>query len=205
MNARLSVKYCHHLFLNLKKPQGEYMKKVMMLAAACGFLAACQTTGNYTPVSENLPKMTVAFTAAPWDGKTVPADQVCSRYGGKASTPAMKVTGIPTEANAIIVEYNDRNYSPLSYDGGHGKIGYWTNGATSLDLQSVAAESDDMSGNAFVEQRHRGRMQVSGYLPPCSGGRGNAYFAEVKAVYKAKAEGEESKLLAVGHIELGKY
>ena len=44
---------------------------------------------------------------------------------GIGATTALSVENIPAGANAIIVEFNDRSYQPLSYDGGHGKIGYW--------------------------------------------------------------------------------
>jgi hypothetical protein len=42
-------------------------------------------------------------------------------------------------------------------------------------------------------------------LPPCSGGRGNLYVADVKAVYKASKEGEENRLFAEQRITLGNY
>lgn len=59
----------------------------------------------------------------------------------------------------------------------------------------------------FVERPHQGWLRGDGgaYLPPCSGGRGHSYYATVKAVYKARRAGEESRLLGERVIELGKY
>ena len=170
-------------------------------------LAACQTTGGYEPVSENLPQLTVSFADAAWNGKTVPAGQHCTKFGGKGATPALVVAGVPVGANAIIVEFNDRSYSPLSSDGGHGKIGFSVSGGGKVTLASVPGETDDFPQGVFLEARNRatGSYARPGYLPPCSGGKGNSYFADVKAVYKAKTKDETSKLLATGKIELGKY
>ncbi len=168
-------------------------------------LAACQTSG-YKPVSENLPQLNVSFADSAWNGATIPAGQQCSLFGGKGATPALQVSGIPDGANAVIVEFNDRDYSPLSSGGGHGIIGYPVSG-TSASLPSVPGETGSLTGGAWVEANSRGTgaYAKSGYLPPCSGGKGNRYFAVVKAVYKAAKDGEESKLLATSTIELGKY
>ena len=74
-------------------------------------------------------------------------------------------------------------------------------------MSSVPGQTDKVPDGTFVEKRNRatGDYATPGYLPPCSGGRGNYYFADVKAVFKAKTEKEKSKLLAVGKIELGKH
>jgi len=181
------------------------MKKIL-LVASCIALAGCQTTG-YTPASETLPTLKIAFFDSAWDGKTVPKSQICSIDGGKGSTPAMTVSGVPAGANAILVEFNDQGYAPLSSGGGHGIIGYWLDSTGTVTLNSVPGETSDVGTKSFVEARSRstGRYASSGYLPPCSGGRGHLYFADVKAVYKATKEGEESKLLAQGRIDLGTH
>ena len=114
---------------------------------------------------------------------------------------------MPSGANAIIVEFNDESYAPLSSNGGHGQIGFWINGGGTVNLVSVPGQTDSMPSVAFIEKKNRasGAFATPGYLPPCSGGRGNTYSANVKAVFKAKAEGEKSKLLAEGYIVLGTY
>jgi hypothetical protein len=170
-------------------------------------VAGCQSSGGYKPVSEKLPELTVSFNDAAWNGKTVPSGQNCKKDGGNGSTPALMVSGIPAGANAIIVEFNDESYGPLSSGGGHGKIGHTISGGGKASLQAVPGETDTMPSGVFLEAGNRatGAWAADGYLPPCSGGKGNFYSATLKAVYKAKAEGEASKLFATGKIGLGTY
>ena len=135
-----------------------------------------------------------------WDGKKVPAGQQCSLHGGKGSTPPMKVTNLPKATAWVYVEYNDRDYQPLSYKGGHGVIGYPVK-AGSADLYAVAGMTAKLKGNAKVISKARatGQYVSQGYLPPCSGGRNNRYFAVVKAV---DASG---KVLEKTNVEIGRY
>ena len=74
-------------------------------------------------------------------------------------------------------------------------------------LTAVPGGTNDMPSGVFLEapNRARGDWASPGYLPPCSGGEGNFYSAEVKAVYKPQKEGEQGKLLAAGKIDLGRY
>ena len=178
----------------------------ILAVAGCAFLAACQTSG-YKAASDKLSALNVSFADAAWNGMAVPKGQQCKKFGGSGATPSLVVAGIPDGANAIIVEFNDRSYMELSTDGGHGKIGFWIKGGGTVTLPSVQGEVSGMPDGAFVEAKNRatGSYAAAGYLPPCSGGKGNAYFADVKAVYKAKSDKETSKLLATGKIELGKY
>ncbi|WNJ99448.1 hypothetical protein L2D14_16455 [Thalassospiraceae bacterium LMO-JJ14] len=183
------------------------LKKTVCVGLLTATLAACQTTGGYEPVSDKLASLSVALADQAWTGGQIPDGQQCKKFGGNGATPALTVSGIPAGANAIIVEFNDESYTPLSTNGGHGKIGFWIKGGSTAQLPSVPGATDTLTGNAFVEARNRatGSYTSAGYLPPCSGGRGNTYSADVKAVYKAKAEGEKSKLLAKGYIVIGKY
>ncbi len=150
--------------------------------------------------------LVVTLTDPAWNGFQIPAGQQCSKFGGKGATPAMRIENIPAGANAIIVEFNDRDYQPLSDDGGHGKIGFRIKkGAKSADLPAVPGETDDMPKGAFLEERNRatGSYATGGYLPPCSGGGGHVYFADIKAVNKV--EGEDPKVLAETRFLLGQY
>ena len=150
--------------------------------------------------------LTVDLTDPAWNGFQIPAGQQCSKFGGKGATPALRIGNIPAGANAIIVEFNDRDYQPLSDDGGHGKIGFRIKkGAKSADLPAVPGETDEMPKGAFLEERNRatGSYATGGYLPPCSGGRGHVYFADIKAVNKA--EGERPKVLVETRFLLGQY
>ena len=155
----------------------------------------------------NAADLSVTFADPAWDGKNIPDGQQCTLFGGEGATPALQVENIPAEANAIIVEYNDQDYRPLSRDGGHGKIGFWVEeGSASAMLVSVPGETEDLSSGAFVEKRNRARGSYArpGYLPPCSGGDGHRYFAEVKAVKKGEGE-KKPQVLAEVKIQLGKY
>ena len=182
------------------------MKHYFFLLPFSIFIAGCVTSGDYKPVAEKLPALKVSFADPAWTGQAIPQGQHCQLLGGKGATPALKIENIPAGANAVIIEFNDLSYSPLSYDGGHGKIGYWVKG-NSATLFSVPGDTDKLPEGAFVESsaKSTGQYASSGYLPPCSGGKGNTYAAEIKAVYKAKSDKEENKLLATGSLTLGKY
>jgi len=59
-----------------------------------------------------------------WDGKQIPKNQKCQKFGGEnPSTPRILVGNIPEGSDAIILEFSDRDYSPMD-NGGHGKIGF---------------------------------------------------------------------------------
>jgi len=171
-------------------------------------LAACQTTGTtYKAVSDPLPKLDVSFASTAWDGKSVPKDGICQVNGGKGDTPELMVSGIPAGANAIVVEFSDRSYAPHD-NGGHGKIGYDIAAGTSkVTLPKVPGMTDKgLPVGTWIEMNNVSvRDPAPGYRGPCSGGRGNTYEADVKAVVKPAKEGEEGKLLAKGRIRLGIY
>lgn len=135
-----------------------------------------------------------------WNGKKVPAGQHCKLFGGNGKTPPMKVSGLPKGTQWLYVEYNDRSYAPLSKNGGHGIIGYPVKGA-SASLPAVPGMTKSLPGGAKVVKRARssGKYASAGYLPPCSGGRGNQYFADVKAIDAG------GKLLGQARVELGRY
>lgn len=135
-----------------------------------------------------------------WDGKKVPAGQQCVLHGGKGSTPPMVVSGVPAGAAMIVVEFNDKSYAKLSTKGGHGRIGFPVTGATTK-LPAVPGMTNKLPGGAIVVKaaRSTGQYASKGYLPPCSGGRGNRYTADVKAV---DAKG---KVLKTVTVDIGKY
>jgi phosphatidylethanolamine-binding protein (PEBP) family uncharacterized protein len=150
---------------------------------------------------------TAAFAAdlsvklgAGWNGKTIPAGQHCKLFGGQGATPPMSVSGIPAGTEWLLVEFNDRDYQPLATRGGHGSIGFPVNGA-SAKLPAIAENATKLPGGIFVYKKARssGKYASKGYLPPCSGGAGNRYFADIHAM-----QGKKTKL-ASARIELGKY
>lgn len=178
-----------------------------IVGAAILMLSACQTTGGYKPVAEVLPALNVTFADTGWDGKVVPKGQQCSKFGGLSpKTPALKVSGLPAGTNAVLVEFNDASYFDLSTDGGHGVIGFHVSGSSAV-LPGVPGETSKVPDPAFLVSGNRatGSYATQGYLPPCSGGNGNQYFAIVKAVHQAEAKGEENLILAQSRIDLGRY
>ena len=143
--------------------------------------------------------MTVALQA-PWDGKKVPSGQQCNLFGGKGATPPMVVSGLPKGTVWVAVAYNDRDFGPLSRNGGHGTIGFPVKGATAK-LPAVPGMTDKLPGGAKVlaKAKSTGEYSSTGYLPPCSGGRGHRYMADVLAL------GADGKTLEKVTIEIGRY
>ena len=174
------------------------MIRILSATAALALLAACQTTGSSVP--EDAAQLNVAFADAAWNGNAIPSGQHCGLQGGQGATPAMTVEGVPETATEIIIEYNDESYAPLAYDGGHGKLAHIATAGTT-SIPSVPGNSGDMPEGARIvaSTRATGNYSATGYLPPCSGGKGNLYSADVKAV---DAEG---KIVAFGKITLGRY
>jgi len=161
------------------------------LITAIGILLACAGMAQA--------KMDVKL-GAPWDGKKVPKGQHCALQGGKGSTPPMVVTGLPTGTVMVLVAFNDKSYQPLSTGGGHGQIGFPVKGATAK-LPAVPGMTAKLPGGARVIKpaRATGKFASKGYLPPCSGGRGNKYSADVKAISAA------GKVLETVTITIGRY
>lgn len=135
-----------------------------------------------------------------WDGKRVPKGQQCTLFGGKGATPPMQVSNLPSGTAWVYVEFNDRDYRALSKNGGHGVVGYPVKGS-SADLYSVPGLAGKLPGKARVISAARGTGEYAskGYLPPCSGGKGNRYFAVVKAISSAGSVLEKQR------IDIGRY
>jgi len=153
-------------------------------------------------------ELSISFADAAWDGKKIPKGQHCKKFGGEGATPPLSVSNIPADANAIIVEFNDASYQKLSYDGGHGKIGWKIPGGGEVTLQSVPGGTDELPDGTWLVKRNRARgaWKSPGYLPPCSGGRGNKYVAVVKAVTVSEGgDANDAAVLAEGKITLGRY
>ena len=146
-------------------------------------------------------KLQVSFADPIWTGKKIPKGQHCRKFGGNGATPELKVSGIPEGTTAILVEFNDASYQPLSSRGGHGIVGFEYAGGAEAVLPPVPGGTKETQAGTWIEKKNRatGAWTSPGYLPPCSGGRGNRYFAVVKAV---DAEG---KVLAKAKITIGRY
>ena len=146
-------------------------------------------------------ELQVSFADSSWTGKKIPKGQHCEKFGGNGATPELKVSGIPKGTTAIFVEFNDASYQPLSNRGGHGIVGFEYTGGGESVLPPVPGGTEETPAGTWIEKKNRatGAWKSPGYLPPCSGGRGNRYFAVVKAVDTDK------KVLAKAKIKLGRY
>lgn len=144
----------------------------LLLAAVFALGAGVTTDGDAAEAS----KLDVAFADPAWNGKKIPKGQQCSKFGGKGSTPALTVAGALEGTVEIVVAYNDRDYRPLSKNGGHGKIGYRAGPGTTT-IPALPGETADMPEGARIVAKNRatGSYARAGYLPPFSGGRGNLY------------------------------
>ena len=163
-----------------------------------------------TPTPEPTPilALELAFADSEWDGKTVPNGQQCQRQGGEnPSTPKILIINIPEGSDAIIMEFSDRNYSPMD-DGGHGKIGFrLSEGTKEVVIPSIPGHSFNLPKDFFIIQEHQASSydNAGAYMPPCSGGIGNFYYVTVKAVKLLSEEDKTFILLGQGILELGKY
>lgn len=141
-----------------------------------------------------------ATLAPPWDGVTVPEGQQCRIFDGDGATPMIILRDLPEGTVQIRVEFNDKSYAPLADNGGHGIIGFTVSGANAV-LPSVPGMTANLAAGVQVlaAARSGGQYASPGYLPPCSGGRGNRYMADIFAL------DEIGETLAHVPVELGRY
>jgi hypothetical protein len=159
-------------------------------------------TGNV--YADNNP-MSVSLANPEWDGIKIPTGQQCEKFGGKGTTPQLVVDKIPTETNAIVMEYSDRSYQPMDH-GGHGKFGYRIQPSTStVSIPSVAGHTFELPKGFFLIKAQRAPTwdKAGAYLPPCSGGKGNEYYVTVKAV--KEVNGGIQEVMGESEVILGKY
>jgi hypothetical protein len=136
----------------------------------------------------------------PWDGMTLPAGQHCPLQGGTGATPPMLISAIPDGTVQLRVAFNDLSYAPLSIDGGHGVLAFETTGPVA-NLPAVPGLTDVMPDGVSIVSpaRSSGDYASPGYLPPCSGGNGNLYAADVSAI------GADGAVLETVTVEIGRY
>lgn len=160
-------------------------------------LSGCQTTTT----AENAAPLSVAFADSAWTGISIPARQQCRRFGGQGATPALTVSGVPKRAEAVVVSFNDESYAAMN-GGGHGVLRFAVGDQPTVTLPSVPGETDALPQGVTVVAPHRSVQwfgTAGAYGPPCSGGKGNLYSADVQAV---DGDGD---VLAAGKIVLGRY
>jgi hypothetical protein len=184
------------------------MKKTIptILSVFLLFISCCATTGGYEQAS-SLAQLQVLFADSSWDGRTIPNGQQCKKFGGKGATPRLIVKNIPAEANAVIMEYSDKDYLPMD-NGGHGIVGYKiAQGKGEVNIPSVPGHTFSLPEGFFVVSAHSNPAwdTAGAYMPPCSGGKSHVYYVTVKAVYQPASKDQKQKLLGTGKLILGNY
>jgi len=177
---------------------------VGMICGVC-LLAGCAGTGAiiYTP-TETVAELQVSFVDSSWDGTTIPVSGICKEGRGGGRSPSMRIGGIPSGADAIVVEFNDTGRPYLAEYGGHGAIWMATGGATELVIPSVQERSSELPAGVHMEHAHMAEGFGPGaYLAPCSLGMGHLYVAHIMAVRRQGPEGP--LLLAEASLPLGLY
>ena len=179
--------------------------RILSLLWAASFVFTGCVANKYKPAS-NVVELKISFADSKWNGKEIPNGQQCGKFGGNASTPQLIVGNIPPEANALVMEYSDRNSRRMN-NGGHGKIGYRIkSGSHQVVIPSVPGHTFDLPKDFFLIAAHKNPAwdKAGAYMPPCSGGKGNLYVVEVKAVHDAP-DGQDSLILGQGILTLGRY
>ena len=150
--------------------------------------------------------LVLSFTDPAWLASGIPDGQQCHRFKGvNPQSPELVIKNIPAEATAIILEFSDRSLASMN-NGGHGKVGYKIpKGTTEVTIPRIPGHMTELPENFFIVAEHRapGWDTAGAYLPPCSGGRGNQYFVDVKAVILSEAD--VSNVLAEASIQMATY
>lgn len=152
-------------------------------------------------LSTNASALDVKFADTAWDGVKIPEGQQCQKFGGiNPSTPKWLVSDIPAGSDTIVLEYSDRDSKKMN-NGGHGVMSFKINAATeNVEIPVVPGHTFEIPAGFTMVQAHRGAgWDIEGaYMPPCSGGKGHAYYVTVKALKDAKVTAETI-------VEMGAY
>ncbi|MFD0388867.1 hypothetical protein P7L64_23645 [Tistrella bauzanensis] len=170
-------------------------------------------SGSGASASAGMQGLDIRFTDPAWDGRTVPANALCSRYGPAGKSPGLAVSGLPADTRMVVIAFNDDSYQRLSTDGGHGTIAMPVPTEQSwVAIPPVAGESHQLPADIIMVKPHRGALHTgTAYLPPCSGGAGNHYSAVVQAVRtpppgpSGTVQIMPEDVLAQATISLGRY
>jgi len=151
--------------------------------------------------SANAFALDAQFADKAWGGSNIPEGQQCQKFGGiNPATPKLTVSDIPAGSDSIVLEYSDRDYKKMD-DGGHGKMSFTLNSTDSkVQIPSVPGHSFSLPAGFTIIEEHRspGWDKAGAYMPPCSGGKGHAYYVTIKAL-----KGDE--VTATTQLEMGKY
>lgn len=143
----------------------------------------------------------VSFVDDKWDGVTIPKGQQCQKFDGvNPGTPKLNLSDIPVGSDSVILAYSDRNSKKMN-NSGHGVMQYTLpKRSSSVELPVVFGHTYEMPRGFEMIAEHRGAGwdRAGAYMPPCSGGKGNAYYVTVQTYVGNQVTAETV-------LELGKF
>ena len=165
-------------------------------------LAGCAGSQQDLQIDPTI-QLTVEFLDGSWNGQEIPVAGRCVECGGSGRSPALRIGGLPTGANEVVVEFNDLRILELAENGGHGTLAVSTRGKDTVILPSVPEETMSIPRGVRSVRPHKCVLfgkRAGAYKAPCGCGQGNEYVAVVLAV---KRNGNQSVILARKEIPLG--
>jgi len=173
------------------------MKKGTFIILAIVCFLSCSDSRYKS--AENIADLSISFIDQNWDGKKVPTSGQCRSCGGKGLSPALMVTNIPENADALIVEFVDKTMNVF-----HGAIRVPVSDKAEIAIPSFQDQTYNLPDGVEAESEHTAPIGSSGpYLAPCGCGVRNKYVATIMAI-KNETSGK-NMLLGKGKITLGRY
>ncbi len=179
------------------------LSRVLVLIAIGSFIG-CAGSKQELKIDPRI-QLTVRFVDAGWDGLEIPFVGRCGDCGGGGRSPALRISGLPAEANEVVVEFNDLRILDLAKNGGHGTLAVATGGKSEVILPSVREETMSLPRGVRSVRKHRCVFfghKSGAFKAPCGCGQGNEYEATVLAI---RRHGENSVVLARTKIALGVF
>jgi len=188
------------------------LKMILISAIGVMFSSCSDTDDKSYDTPKNKVKLNISFLDKKWDGKVVPKDEVCSehnRNGVAGSSPALVISNLPNGTDYIVLSFSDETFKGMN-NGGHGILGYSIEDVNTspLTIPSVKGESFNLPKGFSIEKKHRGvkfGKKAGAYLAPCSGGGGNLYTVNVKAVDISKSSKDSYYVVGEKSLSLGRY
>lgn len=175
---------------------------VLLLLLVLVALAGCRG-GAGEVATDPTSRLVVTFDDPRWTGEEVPVVGRCRDCRGQGMSPALRISGLPSSADEVVVEFNDLRVVDLARHGGHGTLSVATGGASEVVLPSVREETMDLPAGVRCVRPHRCGFYghaPGAYKAPCGCGQGNEYVAVVSAV--KNVDGKQ-RVLAEGRIRVG--
>jgi hypothetical protein len=144
------------------------------------------------PKAPDFKPLNASLADAKWDGKTIPSNEVCHKFNSRAgNAPKIAINNLNATSTKIELSFNDESAGPEFNFGGHVVIEYQLPNEVknSITVPSIPGQVKELPENFSIKRNFTSRAWDTGfgYLPPCSGGKGNLYTVTIKA-YNDKGE-----------------